>query len=291
VKKILITGGSGLLGSKIVTVAERRYDVTTTYHSNEISSTHSNCIKIDLTNKDQYDVFTNSDFDVIIHCAALTDVDRCEREPDIAYQHNVSMTEHLLAIANNLDARFIHISTDAIFDGSEKFYTESHEPNPINVYGETKREAEKRVLSSDVDSIVVRTSIYGWNINDNQSIAEWVINKLRDNESVPGFADAYFTPIYTGHLADCLLELIEQDLTGTIHIAGRERCSKYEFAKEISEVFNYDSSLVTKGLISDHDFDATRGKDLSLSIKRAENQLECKLPDIQTGLERMIQEG
>jgi dTDP-4-dehydrorhamnose reductase len=289
-KKVLVTGGSGLLGSTVAMVASHSYDVTTTYCSNPISFENTDCVEIDLTDKGQYDILVNTEFNAIIHCAALTDVDRCEREPDIAYQHNVSMTEHLLDIADKLDARFIHISTDAVFDGSERFYSESHNPNPINVYGKTKRKAEKRVLSSDADSIVVRTSIYGWNVTDNQSLVEWIINTLRKRKMVPGFIDAYFTPIYTGHLADCLLELIEQDLTGTIHIAGRERCNKYEFAKEVGEAFNYDTSFVTKGLISDHNFDAARGEDLSLSVKRAENQLKCDLPDIQTGLERMAQE-
>jgi dTDP-4-dehydrorhamnose reductase len=289
-KEVLVTGGSGLLGSTVATVIADQYDVTTTYLSNPVSFENTDCIEIDLTDEDQYDVLIDTDFDAIVHCAALTDVDRCEREPDIAYQHNVLMTEYLLDVADKLDSRFIHISTDAVFDGTEKLYTESHDPNPINVYGETKREAEKRVLSSDVDSVVVRTNIYGWNVTDSQSLAEWIINTLRKDETVPGFADAYFTPIYTGHLADCLLELIEQDFTGIIHIAGRERCSKYEFAKVVSEVFNYDNSLVTKGSMLDQDFNAARGKDLSLSVKRAEDKLGCDLPDVRTGLERMIQE-
>lgn len=290
-KELLVTGGSGLLGSTVATVASDLYDVTTTYYSNPISFKNTDCIEIDLTDKNQYNLLLSTDFDVIIHCAALTDVDRCEQEPDIAYQRNVMMTEHLLDVADEVDARFIHISTDAVFDGSERVYDESHDPNPINVYGKTKREAEKYVLSSEVDSTVVRTSIYGWNVTNSQSLAEWMINALRKGETVHGFVDAYFTPIYTGHLADCLLELAEQDLIGTIHIAGRERCSKYEFAKEVCEVFNYDPSLVTRGFMSDHNFDAARGKDLSLSTERAKNQLECDLPDVQTGLERMVQEG
>lgn len=289
-RRVLVTGGSGLLGSDVARVAARRYDVTATYHSRPVSLPGIECHQVDLRDPDQYDTFVGDDLDAIVHCAALTDVDKCEREPDVARTHNVAMTDHLLEVAADMDARFIYISTDAVFDGEEGFYTESSDPNPINVYGETKRTAERCVLSRPVDAVVVRTNIYGWNVTDGKSLAEWVLDRLRNDRPVPAFTDAYMTPIYTDHLAECILELLKQEETGLLHIAGKERCSKYEFAKAVADVFDLKRSLVRRSSMADHDFDAPRGRDLSLSVQRAGDWLNCTLPDLQTGLERMRQE-
>lgn len=287
---ILITGGSGLLGSSVVAAASRSYDVTTTYHSNPVSFTGTNCIEVDLTDDEQYDIFASSDIDAIVHCAALTDVDQCEEQPSVAYSHNVDVTQMLVDIAADADARFVYISTDAVFNGKGQFYAESDEPDPINVYGETKREAERRVLSAHHDSVVVRTNIYGWNMTNSQSLAEWILGRLRDDRTVPGFASVYFTPIYTGHLADCILELLERDLSGIYHVTGTERCSKYEFARIVAEVFDLETSLVTKASISDQELSAPRGRDTSLSTDKAQRVLNCTLPDVRTGVQRMSAE-
>jgi dTDP-4-dehydrorhamnose reductase len=284
--RLLVTGGSGLLGSSVATTAAERHEVTATYHSNSISLPGVDCLQLDLTDEQQYDRLPD-ELDAVVHCAALTDIDRCEREPAAAHTHNVEMTEQLLEIATAADARFVYISTDAVFDGTGRFATEDTEPSPINVYGETKRTAEKRVLNSHPDSVVVRTNIYGWTVTEGQSLAEWVLDRIDAAQTVPAFADVYTTPIDTEHLADCLLELVGRDLTGLLHVAGTERCSKYEFAITVAEVFDRDRSLVTESSITEMDFDAPRGRDLSLSVERAASRLDCSLPDLRTGLKRM----
>lgn len=283
--RILVTGASGLLGSTIAQRWANKSEVAGTYLSRPVEFDGVECLQIDLTDRSQYGPLEQFDPDVIVHCAALTDVDLCEREPKKAHTCNVDITRNLAALASTVEAQFIHISTDAVFDGRDGLYTETDETDPINIYGQTKLAAEQVVTQALPDSVIVRTNIYGWNVTSGQSLAEWMLAKLRAGEELPAFNDAYFSPMYTAHLASCLFELVSADLSGILHIAGKERCSKLEFARRLADVFDLDPSLIVPISMDTVDFDASRGRDLSLSVSRARNQLRCSLPTVRDGLE------
>lgn len=285
--RLLVTGGSGLLGSTVATMWADRYEVATTYLSREVDFPGVDCRQVDLTDDDQVASLRRFDPDAVVHCAALTDVDRCEREPRLAEACNLGMAERVARLANDADARLVHISTDAVFDGTGRNYAIDDAPDPVNVYARTKLRAESAVREACEDSAVVRTSIYGWNVTNGQSLAEWMLSKLRNRETVPAFEDAYFTPMYTRDLATCLFELAENDVTGTLHVAGSERCSKLEFAHAIADIFELDDQYITPSSIEDVDFDARRPKDLSLSVERTRDRLDCPLPTLREGLEHM----
>jgi dTDP-4-dehydrorhamnose reductase len=286
--RLLVTGGSGLLGSAVACRGAEQYEsVMTTYLSRSVDFEGVDCRKVDLTDEVQVKQLVAFDPDAVVHCAAMTDVDQCERESDMAERYNVEMSKRVARLAAKADARLIHISTDAVFDGEGRNYTTDDEPNPVNVYGRTKLKAESAIQQIHNDSIVVRTSIYGWNATSGQSLAEWMLSKFREGETFPAFKDAYFTPIYTGDLARCLFELVNSELNGTLHVAGRNRCSKLEFANAISEVFELDERLIQPASIKDVDFEAPRGTDLSLSVKQTRNLLDCSLPGLRGGLENM----
>lgn len=285
---VLITGGSGLLGSSIAHRASDQYEnVITTYLSRPIDYDGVNCQKVDLTNRTNIQELAECNADAVIHCAAMTDVDQCELKPHKAEYYNVVMSKHVARLAAQMDARLIHISTDAVFDGRDGNYKYNDETNPVNVYGQTKLNAESAIQRIHNDSIIIRTSIYGWNEATGQSLAEWMLSRLREGETLPAFEDAYFSPIYTGDLAECLLEVIDNNFNGIYHIAGRDRCSKLEFANAIAEVFELDADLIQPASIKDIDFDAPRGEDLSLSTNRAQNLLECSLPALRKGIDNM----
>jgi dTDP-4-dehydrorhamnose reductase len=285
--RILVTGASGLLGSSVVGEATSEHEVAATYFTRSVAFEGTDCFQVDLTDERQYGPITEFDPDVIIHCAALTDVDLCEREPETAQKHNVELTKKLLTLADTLDTRFVHVSTDAVFDGKQSLYSETDETNPINVYGRTKLAAERAVQQAAVDSVIVRTSIYGWNVNDGQSLAEWMLETLRTRAELPAFEDAYFSPIYTGDLSPRLLKLAFSDVTGVVHVAGSQRCSKLEFAEILADIFDLDTELIVPTSINDVDFNAPRGRDLSLAVTRAQEYLEAPLPTVADGLKDM----
>lgn len=288
--RILVTGASGLLGSTVAAEAAVESEVLGTYFTSPIDLDGVDCRQVDLTDTTQYGHLERFDPDVIVHCAALTDVDRCEREPEQAHTYNVKMTENLVALAGSLNARLVYLSTDAVFDGESGRYTETDETNPVNVYGRTKLAAEQVIQQARADSVIVRTSIYGWNVTSGQSLAEWMLAKLRAGSELPAFEDVYFSPIYTGDLTSCLFELASSDVGGVIHVSGSERCSKLGFARTLTDVFDLDDSLIVPTSVDDVDFNAPRGYDLSLSVDLARQRLDCPIPTVRAGLDRMRHE-
>jgi len=285
--KILITGGSGLLGSNLSKLAPSKFEVYATYNKNKVRMKDVHFFQIDLTKKEQLVKIEQIKPDFIIHCAAITNVDYCEAHPDEAYNQNVLTSINIAEIAKKIRAYLIHISTDSVFDGTKGNYKENGTPNPTNVYGKTKLEAEQKILSIHAYSCIVRTNIFGWNKRDKFSLAEWMLNKLTNNEELPALKDIYFSPILVNDLAEALFKLQEKNYEGIIHIAGSETCSKLDFAYIIAEVFGLDKSLIRPISIHELGLKAPRGKNTSLNVSKAEKILKEHLPKAKDGLVKM----
>lgn len=286
-KKILITGGSGLLGSNVAKFAVSGFDVYATYHKNRISLKDVNCIAIDLSQKENLERISEINPDLIVHCAALTNIDFCEENPQEAYTHNVLSSCNMAELAKKTGAYLIHISTDCVFDGRAGNYKEDDRENPVNIYGKTKLEAEQKVLSISPESCVVRTNIYGWNELNKMSLAEWMIHKFETNSELPGFKDVWFSPIFVNDLIDVLFQLFENKYPGIIHIASREAITKLAFAQTIAEIFDYDPKVIKPVSFRDAGLRAPRGQNMSLNVMKAQDLFKKQLPDIRGGLERM----
>jgi len=223
---------------------------------------------------------------LIIHCAAMTDVDRCQAEPASADELNVGVTSILARCARELDIQMVYISTDAVFEGIEGGYSEDDTPAPVNIYAESKLAGELAVMAESAGNLVIRTNIYGWNLVNKSSLAEWILGKLEAGEHVPGFTDVFFTPILANDLSDALFELVEQHACGVLHVAGSQACSKFDFATMLAEVFGLETSLVEPVSIHDSQLKAPRPVNTTLNIDKASQWLERTLPDVRTGLAR-----
>lgn len=285
--RILITGGSGLLGSNISKLAISKFNVFATYNKRKISMNDAYLFQIDLTKKEHLGKMEQIKPDFIIHCAALTNVDYCEKHPNEAYNQNVLASINIAEIAKKTRAYLIHISTDSIFNGTKGNYKENDIPNPINAYGRTKLEAEQKISSIHPYSCIVRTNIYGWNKINKFSLTEWMLNKLINNEELPALKDIYFSPILVNDFIKTLFELQERNYRGIIHIAGSESCSKLDFAYMIAEVFALDKNLIKPVSINEVGLKAPRGKNTSLNVSKAEKILKVHLPKVKDGLKRM----
>lgn len=286
--RILITGGSGLLGGNIVAMAISKFDdVFATYNKNPVGMEGAHFIQVDLTKEEQLEEIVRINPDLIIHCAALANLDYCEDYPGEAYNHNTLASVYVAEAAEEIGAYLVHISTDGVFDGVEGNYKEDDTPRPINVYGKTKLKAERKVLSICHESCIVRTNIYGWNKRDKLSLAEWMLNKLVNKEELFGFEDVSFSPILVNDLTEVLFKLYEMQYRGIIHIAGGESCSKLDFAYMIAEVFAQDKGLIKATSIDKLGLRSPRGKDLSLNVSKAETILKDPLPTVIDGLVKM----
>ena len=171
------------------------------------------------------------DFDALINAAAQTNVDRCETHQEEAFALNAEAPRVLAAICRAKKARFIHISTDYVFDGEKREpYTEEDEARPISVYGESKREGERRALEANDRALIVRVSwVFG---PDRPSFIDAILKKARDEEEISAVADKYATPTYTLDICALLKPfLVDRREGGLLHLANSGECSWQEYAQ------------------------------------------------------------
>lgn len=265
-KKILVIGGSGLLGIKLREVLEENNcDVHATFYQNQIKK--GNCFRLDITHKnDVENALDKVSPDIIVHTAAYTNVDECEKNKDVAFAVNVQGTKNLANTAEKLGAKFIYISTDYVFDGKKGFYKEDDQVNPIDFYGETKLLGEKAVGDICNDFIIARTSVlYGANKNN---FVTWLIENLKSGKNINIVNDQFVSPTLNTDLSHQIIELIQADETGIYHTAGGERINRYNFALFLADVFSLDKNLINEVSVEDMSWIAHRPKDSSLNISK-----------------------
>ena len=284
-KKILITGISGMLGSNLAYYFKDNYDILGLYNTHPVEIDGARTLPVDILSENSIkNTMDNFSPDIVIHCASLTDIDYCEGNKGETYRVNVLGTKNLVESANGCNAKIIYISSDSVYDGSKGNHSETDQVNPQNYYGLTKYYGELEVLKRS-NSLILRTNIFGWNVQDKFSIAEWILHELTGNTPINGFKDVYFSSIYTFDLAVILEKAIERDLAGIYNCGSRVAISKYEFALLIARLFHLDQNLVKPISIDDFKFKAKRGKNLSLNVSKLEHILNRNLPRIHDTVE------
>ncbi len=198
---------------------------------------------LDITNLDQVQsVLDKYDPDIILHLAAMTNVDDCEQNPEVAYNVNVIGTVNLL---KHFTKKFVFISSDYVFNGQAGPYREDDTVAPINVYGQTKLNAEKRVQEIAHEWLIIRTNVV-WNVGGKYvaSFVDWLIGELRRGNPVRIVTDQWNNPVYTVNLAMVLSELLQQNASGVLHYGSKDILNRYEFARLIANVYGLDESLI-----------------------------------------------
>lgn len=285
---LVVTGASGLLGTTVLLEAHKQgRPVAGLCHQHLLHIPDIPIHSVDLTDSSAVQkILVSLRPTQIIHCAALTNVDWCEDHPEEANKMNADSSGYLAQLASGLGARFLHISTDAVFDGKRMNYAERDEPAPLNVYGHSKLRGEREVLRQNPSSVVVRVNIYGWNGQKKLSLAEWILDQLTRGKPVPGFTDVYFTPILVNDLADILFAALDRGLSGIYHIGGSERVSKYEFARRVAVEFGFDPSQIMQTHVEHASLRAKRAPDMSMNVEKISAALGRTMPNIASGLRR-----
>ncbi len=240
-KKILVTGASGQLGRAFIRKSEGKYSVLGIGRN---SSNHCTFEKGDITDRKFMKKILN-DYcpDIIVHLAAITGVDACEQNPQFANNVNTISVEWIL---DEFSGYFIFISTDYVFDGKEGPYSEEAKTNPINVYGKTKLEAESIIQSHSKKGLILRTNVlFDYSEWTSASFVTWVVESLRNRKSISVVVDQFNNPIWTDHLAEIIILLMEIEAIGLYHSGSIEYVSRYEFARMIAREFQLDENLIT----------------------------------------------
>ncbi len=284
-KTILVTGCNGLLGSNLVFQAAEGYRVIATTRKRALSSRKVTQARMDVSNEDEVrSVLGRFRPDVVIHCAAETNVDLCEAQPERAERINAGGTRHIARVAADLGVGVIFVSSDSVFDGSRGGYSETDQTAPLNVYSRTKLLGEQAVLESSGENLVVRTNMFGWNMLPKKSLSEWCLAQLREGNEIRGFADVLFSPLLVNDIASLVLETYEAGLRGLFHLGARDHTSKYEFALKIARAFQLDERIVTASSLSAAELTAPRPKRTYLDVSKVTSALGRPMPSIDDGV-------
>jgi len=284
-KKILVTGAFGQLGTSLCKVLSNKSILAT---GRIITSTEKyRCMELDITNqKNVEELIHNYKPDIIIHLAAMTDVDGCEKDPEIAFDINVKATENLL---NNFRGKFIYISTDYVFDGEAGPYYEDDKVNPVSVYGKTKLYGENLIQESDIDWVILRSNIiFSYNDRTKASFVNWVVNSLKRKQIITVVNDQWNNPTWTNDLANVISMIIEKNISGLYHYGGGDFLNRLEFAKMIASAFSLDRELIKPITTPELNWLAQRPLKSGLYTNKIELDLGIEPLPIQKALDKMV---
>jgi dTDP-4-dehydrorhamnose reductase len=289
-KRLLVTGASGLLGINLTLQQSKQYDVIGVINHTSLTGVPFEVHTADLAQPGEAArLVEGTRPDLVVNCAALAIVDRCEKEPDLAQQLNADMPEELAAVCGRVGIPFVHISTDALFDGSKGDYNEQDQPNPINQYALSKLAGDEAVLSAYPQALVARVNFFGWSLLGKRSLAEFFYYSLSQNQPVKGFTDVFFCPMEVNDLADALVAMVEKELSGLYHVFSPQSVSKYDFANLLARQFGFDETLISPTKVADFGLAAARSPLLTMDSHKAARDLGHELPGFETGMRRFYE--
>lgn len=288
--RILITGANGLLGQAVSKMffheTEHEILLTSVEEAKYILNSQS-YIRLDITKKDDVKKLA-SEFlpDLMINCAAFTNVDLCESERELSWKINVDAVKNLIIAARIHGSKIIHFSTDYVFDGRNGPYSEEDTPNPISFYGREKLASENALKTSDIPYVIIRTLVlYGTGVNVKPNFALWLIDSLKNGMPVNVVTDQISNVTMIEDLALGALKISDRGCTGIYNIAGSDILSRFDFAMNLCEVFGFDKKLVRPILTKDLNQPAPRPLKSGLTTYKAESELAFKPMDSVEGLQ------
>ena len=277
-KRILITGGSGLLALNWACRMRDECEVYLARHARDIRLRGARVVPLELESIENLRRGVESCRpDWVVHTAGISSVDQCERDPEKAREAHAGLARNVAEVAAGLGLGLIHISTDHLFSGTRSMYTEDDAPEPLNVYARTKLLAERWVSEAHPGALIVRTNFFGWGHRFRQSFSDWIIQGLSNEETLTMFDDAFFTPILADRLAVAAHRLLQEGGAGVFNVCGDERISKYEFARQLARAFGLPEHLLVRGKIRGMRLLAERPPDMSLSNMKARQKLGASL--------------
>lgn len=273
-KRLLLTGGSGLLALNWACAMRETHDIVLAVHHHDVRLEGTVTRRLVLENdKRLAEELAAMRPDIIVHAAALANVDECERDPTRAWITNVEVASNVAAAAAQLGVSLVHVSTDHLFDGESSYYSEDAVPCPLNEYARTKLVAEEQVLQRCPNALVVRTNFFGWGTRERRSFSDWIIDRLRAGERTTMFDDVFVTPILLDALAVIVHRLLDVGASGVFNVVGDDRLSKYQFGMLLASEFELPSMLIVPKNINASSLTARRPRDMSLDNRKLRAKL------------------
>lgn len=289
--KILIIGGSGLVGRILIKKTKDIAKVYATYNTTIINLEGAKFYQLDVRDANRVnELMKEIQPDIVINAAAKRNTGYCEKNSDEAYKVNVEGTKNIVNACKTINAKMVFISSSLVFDGTKGKYSEDDELNPLNTYGKQKVMAEKIIKDNLENWLIIRASyIYGW-LRGSDNFVTWVIENLKSGREIQISYDQFVTPIHVENFVDILVKLLEKDKSGIYHVGEGECLSKYEFVKRIKETFRFDEAIIKPISSKALNQDTIRPKNNCLDLSKIKNELDFSKYNIKNSLEIMKEE-
>jgi dTDP-4-dehydrorhamnose reductase len=284
--RILVTGASGLLGLNFSLQHAAQHDITGVVNSQALRpQAPFKVLTADLSLPGSGTALLEVERpEILLHCAAVANLETAEKDPALARRVNADLPGELAETSRRLGVRMVHLSTDAVFDGTHGPYSESDQPNPASAYARSKWAGEQAVAAANPQAIIARVNFYGWSLNGRRSLAEFFFNALSTGRPANGWTDVFFCPLEVSLLGNQLLEMAQQGLEGLYHVVSPECLSKYEFGCRLARTFGFDETLIEPTSVAESGLRAVRSPDLRLYTGKLTRDLGHALPGQAEGL-------
>ncbi len=286
--KILVIGGSGVIGFETIKkLRDIGHDVFYTYYQNKISI--SNGSFLDIRNKNlTLEIFEKIKPDIVIHTTAITNVDLCETNKELARDVNITGTSNIINSCIKNKCKLVYISTSFVFDGSKNKYSEEDSTNPATYYGFTKEKGEKLVINSGLPFLILRTDLpYGikekW--HHTNSVCR-VIDTIKSGEILNEIIDWYNKPTYVPNFVDVMTELLLKQEEGIFHVVGSDYLQRYDFSIMVAKIFQLNQENI-KPIHSEKLNLPVKRVNVNLEINKIKEKINIKMLGVEEGLIKM----
>ena len=269
-KKILITGGSGLLGSNLALRLRKNYEVLILLNKTKIHIPSTINAKAQSSLDEIFSFFRP---DLVINTVAQTNIEICEEDPFLAKEANLNYLKIIVPLCKNNGCKLLHISTDHLSNGLKPFLQEDEDVKPLNVYARTKLEGEKYIQKEMPSALIVRTNFFGWGPKYRNSFSDTIINRIKEKKNISLFEDAFFSPVSMRRLCEVIMLLNSFNAYGIYNVSSNDRISKLQFGLMVCEFFKLDKSFIKISKISENKNLIIRPKDTSLKNKKVSDLL------------------
>lgn len=263
-KKILILGCSGLLGSSLLRSFSSKFEVVGTHFSNSPKA-GTKSLNFDVALPGMFErILETVSPQYVINCIGATSVEECERLPEKAMLLNAIFPHTIAKASNKFGFRFIHVSTDHYGSSTHETRDECMHPAALNSYGYSKFTGERLVLNETPAALILRTNFFGVSPRGNHSILDFAINSLSSSTKIFGYEDVLFTPIGVTQIGKFLISAMDNPISGVLNLCGSESISKLTFLREVAIALGLDPQLIIPIKSSEISSWVTRPTNLSL---------------------------
>jgi dTDP-4-dehydrorhamnose reductase len=289
--KIIITGGSGILGGYLVETAPARFQITATYHSNLPRSEGCGFAWLDITDASAVDgLFREIKPEAVIHTAGAANVDFCQKNQEQGYSNNVTGTGNIISACRAGNIRLIHLSTNAVYGGDAPPYGEESPMEPVNIYGQQKKESDNLVRKSGLDWTIVRPILmYGWSRPwSRKDFVVWVLENLKAGKPVKLVDDVSENPLSAEVCAQAIWGCLEKRMAGEFNLAGKDVVNRYQLGLTAAKVFGHDPGLIEPVKNESFKNIAPRPANTSFNALKMASVLGLEPQPLEEGLRRMM---